>query len=110
MIQKISEPVDVILSSVGARRGSPAHIKPLALKWSNREYPVLQVGLRHTYRDGATRHHVFSVVAQTCNTESPAKLDRAKWDSRDNCLFFRLNLNADTLHWTLEEVSDGLPD
>ena len=22
----------------------------------------------------------------------------------------RLNLNADTLSWTLEEVSDGLPD
>jgi len=90
MIQRISEPVSVILSSVGARRDSPAHIKPLSLHWSNREYPILQVGLHHTYHDGITRHHVFSVVAQN--------------------LFFRLNLNADNLSWTLEEVSDGLPD
>lgn len=90
MIQRISEPVDVILSSVGARRGSPAHIKPLILKWVGREYSVSQVGLRHTYRDGITRHHVFSVVGGN--------------------LFFRLNLNADNLSWTLEEVSDGLPD
>jgi hypothetical protein len=52
--------------------------------------PVLQVGLRHTYREGITRHHVFSVVSSS--------------------LFFRLNLNADNLSWTLEEVSDGLPD
>ena len=96
MIQRISEPIDVVLSSVGARpacagrRGSPAHIKPLILKWGHHEYSVSQVGLRHTYRDGITRHHVFSVVGGN--------------------LFFRLNLNADNLSWTLEEVSDGLPD
>jgi len=106
MIQKISEPVSVITSYNATTKA----VRPVSLEWSRRVYPVLQVGLRHTYRDGATRHHVFSVVAQTCNTESPAKLDRAKWDSRDNCLFFRLNLNADNLSWTLEEVSDGLPD
>lgn len=90
MIQKISEPVDVIMSSVRARQGSPACIRPLSLYWGHHEYPVSQVGLRHTYRDGITRHHVFSVVGGN--------------------FFFRLNLNADNLSWTLEEVSDGLPD
>lgn len=98
MIQRISEPVDVTF-----------HKSPTSLTWSGRTYPVLKIGLRHTYRDGATRHHVFSVVARS-TTESPTKLDKAKWDSYDNCLFFRLNLNADSLSWTLEEVSDGLPD
>ncbi len=87
MIQRISEKISVILStSVGA---NPC-VRPISIEWSGRDYPVSQVGLRHTYKDGNTRHHIFSVVADD--------------------LFFRLNLNADTLHWTLEEVSDGLPD
>ena len=79
MIRKISEPVDVVF-----------HHLPISLTWSGRTYPVLKIGLRHTYRDGATRHHIFSVVSSD--------------------LFFRLNLNTDSLAWTLEEVSDGLPD
>jgi hypothetical protein len=103
MIRKISEPVSVI-SGYNAKNRV---VRPLSLKWGHHEYSVSQVGLRHTYRDGITRHHVFSVIARTGNTESLAKLDRAKWD---NCLFFRLNLNTDNLAWTLEEVSDGLPD
>lgn len=79
MIQRIAEPVDVVF-----------HQNPISLAWAGRTYPVTQVGLRHTYRDGATRHHVYSVVSHD--------------------LFFRLNLNADNLSWILEEVSDGLPD
>lgn len=87
MIQRISERISVILStSVGA---NPC-VRPLSIEWSGRDYPVSQVGLHHTYKDGNTRHHVFSVISDD--------------------LFFRLNLNADTLNWTLEEVSDGLPD
>ena len=86
MIQRISEPVSVI-SSYNAMTKA---VRPVSLQWSHRTYPVSQVGLRHTYRDGITRHHVFSVVGGN--------------------LFFRLNLNADNLAWTLEEVSDGLPD
>lgn len=86
MIQRISEPVSVV-SSYNAKTKA---VRPLSLEWSRRTYPVLQVGLRHTYREGITRHHVFSVVS--------------------NNIFFRLNLNADNLSWTLEEVSDGQPD
>lgn len=86
MIQRISEPVSVIAGYNAENRA----VRPLSLKWGHHEYSVSQVGLRHTYRDGITRHHVFSVVGGN--------------------LFFRLNLNADNLSWTLEEVSDGLPD
>lgn len=86
MIQRISEPVSVVTTfDAPARR-----VRPLSLQWSHHEYPVTQIGLRHTYKTGNTRYHVFSVVSGN--------------------LFFRLNLNTDTLHWTLEEISDGLPD
>lgn len=86
MIQRLSEPISVALTYNSSRR----EVKPISLHWSGRVYPVEKVGLRHTYRDGITRHHIFSVVGGN--------------------LFFRLNLNTDNLQWTLEEVSDGLPD
>lgn len=86
MIQRISEPISVITSYNSVARA----VRPLSLVWGHHEYSVSQVGLRHTYRNGNTRHHIFSVVGGN--------------------LFFRLNLNADNLTWTLEEVSDGLPD
>jgi hypothetical protein len=101
MIQRISEPVSVVTVYNATTRA----VRPLSLKWSNREYAVSQVGLRHTYREGITRHHVFSVVARSGNTEPLAKLDR-RWGSS----LFSASLNSDNLSWTLEEVSDGLPD
>jgi len=85
MLQILSEPIDVIMSSVGAR-----HASPVSLCWHNRDYPVTQVGLHHTVRLGRVLHHIFSVTSHD--------------------LFFRLNLNTETLHWTLEEISDGLPN
>ena len=86
MIHKISQQVSVIAGYNATTKA----VRPIELVWSRRTYSVSQVGLRHTYRDGITRHHVFSVVGGN--------------------LFFRLNLNTDNLSWTLEEVSDGLPD
>jgi len=82
----LHEPISVSLTYNHKSR----EVRPIAVYWSGRNYPVLKVGLRHTYLRGMTRHHVFSVVS--------------------NQLFFRLNLNTDNLAWTLEEVSDGLPD
>lgn len=64
--------------------------QPLIIYWHNREYSVLKVGLHHSVRVGRVLHHIYSVT--TCD------------------LFFRLNLNTETLAWTLEELSDGLPD
>ena len=86
MIQQLHDPVSVILKHDHTTRTT----RPTAIEWAGRTYPILKLGLHHTYRRGAVRHHVFSVIARG--------------------LFFRLNLNTDSLNWTLEEVSDGLPD
>ena len=64
--------------------------QPLSLTWSKRDYLITQVGLHHTYHKGNILHHIYSVIGGN--------------------LFFRLNLDTDNLQWTLEEVSDGLPD
>ena len=63
---------------------------PISLSWAKKQYVVQEVGLHHRYRDGVVLHHVYSVQADD--------------------LFFRLNLNTDSMLWKLEEVSDGLPD
>ena len=62
-------------------------VYPKWISWNNRTCMVEKVGLHHTYREGRTLFHVFSV----CTKE----------------LFFRLVLNSETLHWRLEELTDG---
>lgn len=84
MLQKLSEPVSVVIGYDHLSR----IVRPLSLSWAHRTYPILQIGLHHTYFKGRSLQHVFSVA------------------SRD--LFFRLKLDTTNLHWTLEEVSDGL--
>jgi hypothetical protein len=86
MIQKLSVPVSVSLSFDHTKR----KVFPKWLTWDGRLYPIIKIGLHHTYREGRTLFHVFSVVSKT--------------------LFFRLVLNTETLHWRLEEISDGMPD
>ncbi|HJY99009.1 MAG TPA: hypothetical protein VJ227_04865 [Patescibacteria group bacterium] len=78
MLQKIAEKVEVGMSNV-----------PRWIKWKNRVYKIERIGLHHTYREGRTLYHIFSVAAPT--------------------LFFRLRLNTESLSWKLEEISDGLP-
>ncbi len=65
-------------------------VTPKHLKWHGRPYTITQVGLHHTYRSGRTLFHVFSVS--------------------DGTMFFRLELDTETLHWLLTEVSDVLSD
>ena len=84
MIQKISAPISVQL--VYDHRHHT--VLPRKLLWDGREYPVTKVGLHHTYRQGRTLFHIYSVTS--------------------NNLFFRLNLDTETLFWTLEEIADGL--
>jgi hypothetical protein len=86
MIQKISLPVSVSLTFDSTKR----KVMPKWIIYSGRLYSVEKVGLHHTYREGRVLYHVFSVTTKT--------------------LFFRLVLNTETLHWRLEEISDGLPD
>lgn len=86
MREKIDTPVSVSLHFNHKTR----QVAPTNIIWENRGYQVDQVGLHHTYHTGKTLFHVFSVTA--------------------GASFFKLVLNSDTLHWRLEEVSDGLPD
>lgn len=80
---KVSVPVSVVF----AYQADKSSIKPLFVNWNGRNYRIIKTGLHHTYRQGRTLYHVFSVVSQT--------------------LFFRLILNTENLFWRLEEISDG---
>lgn len=64
-------------------------VRPLRVRWDGREYTIVKVGLHHSYRQGRTLFHVFSVAS--------------------DAVFFRLVLNTDNLFWRLQEVSDGQP-
>ena len=63
---------------------------PKYIAWNGKSYLIAQIGFHHTCREGRVLYHVFSVTAKA--------------------LFFRLSLNTETLHWRLQEISDGLPD
>jgi len=86
MLRQLSESVSVVMSFDAKLR----RVRPLSLTFGGQNYPILNVGLHHTYLTGTTLQHVFSVVSQS--------------------LFFRLRLDTSSLDWTLEEISDGLPD
>ncbi len=83
MIQKIDEPVSVSLSFDSKTN----KVRPKAVVWKGRLYTISKIGLHHAYRQGKNLYHVFSVSTPT--------------------LFFRLTLDAQNLHWRLEEISDG---
>ncbi len=86
MIEKISAPVTVgVVYDHKLRKAIPSYVV-----WEGKAHKITRVGLHHTFRDGRTLYHVFSVATPT--------------------LFLRLVLNTDTLNWRLEEISDGLPD
>lgn len=86
MYLKVDVPIAVVFYSDPKK----AENKPVILKWDGREYRITKIGLHHTFREGRTLFHIFSVVSGET--------------------FFRLNFNTDTLSWRLEEVSDGLPN
>jgi hypothetical protein len=84
MLEKISAPVSVTLVFDHKTR----RVYPKTVVWNGRTYPIVKIGLHHTFRQGRTLYHVFSATSKT--------------------LFFRLVLNTETLHWRLEEIADGL--
>ena len=86
MIMKMNTPVSVNLVYNHKTRS----VFPSVLLWEGRKYPITKIGMHHTFRNGRTLLHVFSV-----ETDS---------------LYFRLVLDTDTLHWRVEEISDGEPN
>ena len=86
MIQSLSEPISVQFVFDHKLKQT----KPQKILWRNKSYSINKVGLHHTYYEGKNLQHIFSV----CTDQ----------------LFFRLRLDSLTLFWTLEEISDGLPE
>ncbi len=86
MIQKIKAPITVISIFNHQKRS----VIPAVLKWDGKIYKIKKVGFHHSFRQGRTLFHTFSVSS--------------------NDTFFKIVLNTDTLFWELEEISDGLPD
>jgi hypothetical protein len=60
------------------------------IKWEGRTYTVRELGIKYPIRDGRKVVHVFCVNVGT--------------------LDMRLHIDADTLHATLIEISDGFAD
>ena len=83
MITKIYEKVDVL--TIYKRDSSQT--APYKVRWNNRTHTIKKVGYHHKVREGRTVYHLFHVSTDT--------------------LAFRLRHDPDTLHWILEEVSDG---
>lgn len=59
---------------------------PYKIKWNNRYYIISKVCYHHLVREGRTAIHIFHVT--------------------DGHLDFKLALNTETLHWTMEDVYD----
>lgn len=83
MIQRINAPISVSLVFDHKKQS----VYPKYISWESKTYSVSKIGLHHTYRLGRTLYHVFSVDTPT--------------------LFFRLVMNTDNLHWSVEEIADG---
>jgi len=85
MREKINEEVSVIMYFSARQRLALPHI----VHWRNVSYFVGEIGYHHAVKEGQTLHHVFELV------------------DRESTLWFRLKLNTQNLHWTLEAVHDG---
>lgn len=77
----INEPVSVTLMYNHHQHKSV----PIELMWNGRHYPVTKLGLKHSFKDGQTLIHTFSVVSKN--------------------QFFKLRFNTEDLTWRLEEVT-----
>jgi len=82
----LSEPVDVI--ALFNRKQD--HLKPLRIQWNKNAYSIRNIDYVHRKKRGRILFHVFSCITDT--------------------LYFRLCFNTESLIWSVEEISDGLPD
>lgn len=65
-------------------------VMPKKIRWRNRNYLISNLAYYHRVRQGRNIIHVFNVT--------------------DGNLDFRLSLNSENLHWTLEEIYDRSND
>ena len=88
MKQRVDEEVTVVMYFSAKKR----KLIPYRLSWNNRDYDLGPVDYYHSYLVGRERQHYFEL----CDKELTLK--------------FRLRMDGLNLHWTLEEIHDGLAD
>jgi len=84
MVETINEKVSVITVFDSIKKV----VMPRKIRWQGKEYTITKLGFHHTVREGRKLLHKFAV--------STGAID------------FRLSFDSETMHWLLEEVSDGL--
>ncbi|HMS92704.1 MAG TPA: hypothetical protein PKC05_04405 [Candidatus Saccharibacteria bacterium] len=85
MIEQVDQKVDVLALS---RKGRGI-VVPLRMRWNSKTYLIKKIGLHHPVREGRVLYHIFECT--------------------DGNTFFRLKYNTESLQWSLEKISDGLP-
>lgn len=83
MFEKINQPVSMI-ASFKKEPHNVVKVTPYLMQWGSRRYKVDKFGLYHPERRGTKRVHIFSF-----SSGSTA---------------FRVELDPDTLEWTLAEA------
>jgi hypothetical protein len=83
MNETINEKVSVILS-FNRENGV---VMPKKMRWQGRDYLMKSVSYHHSVREGKKLLHIFHVTNGSSD--------------------FRLKLDTENLHWTLEEVYDA---
>lgn len=81
MREGLDEPVSVIWYYNATKR----HVQPFSLSWNNLDYRLGKVDFHHQTRRGTTLLHHFSLA-----------------DAKGQ-VYFKLQLDTDTLFWTIEE-------
>lgn len=65
------------------------NLMPQKMRWQGKEYRFTAKSYYHRIREGRITMHIFHVT--------------------NGAMDFRLRCDGETLHWTLEEVTDGTP-
>jgi hypothetical protein len=88
MRQKIDQEASVVMYYSARKKVALPHL----ISWQNTEYQVGEIGYHHKIREGRTLYHIYELIDVGSN------------------LWFRIKLNTDNLHWTVEAISDGHGD
>lgn len=86
MIQNIKAPVSVNLVSDHKKR----KVYPSQVLWDGKYYKINKIGLHYAHKSGNILLHIFTVSSEA--------------------LSFKLVFDTSSLLWTMEQISDGLPD
>ena len=86
MQQRLADSVGV-LAVFSARPGGAVRVIPQAMQWQGRRWLIDKMGFYHPGRRGAKRYHIFSFASGETA--------------------FRVELDPDTLVWTLTDVFYG---